>query len=543
MSDSYITEVDILHAAFDTGFMEAYKDISPTMRKRILVHLQALYRRWFYSAVVENTPFSPANIMESICLSNNVSVSTYPIATFQRKGRYSNVGVSTLEYSMDKHPIVDDFKILLEYCKPSIDLLEDDCFSDAQSLDLCDKLSLKDPYYASFLLQIALSMGLLVKMPSLYVNRVQRVKNCDEILSVSSIDLFREIVETSITLSSYNLNDNISLPGTFFTESFVRSILKEPMETDCIFERLFNTIGYSLNDMTEPPKDGEFDIELDSFDAAFLSGAFMMGVVLDRYFYTPFSQFLRLIKPLYVIPFDLRAEIDEYISMNREPDQEFIAFFAPCSGYELTSLGSAYFELPAHDYNYFDENRVMPFKIIKEAMLRDKAFFLTFVKVAKDLPAREAKRAMGPKRVYTFRARMESNPSLWAHLSVADETSLHEFYRIIIIAFKLDLSYVYSFFHDVIENPFLEYVPPDRIGVSEHAQMSTKVELCDLDFAKQNQMILKTLDYDYDSGFWHPGANFKLELMSEKIHQPGDEYTEVSRMSKALKQQIMDDTH
>ncbi|MDR0273372.1 MAG: hypothetical protein LBI27_08670, partial [Clostridiales bacterium] len=400
-------------------------------------YLQAIHRRWYYATLVEHTPFSPANLSECIADYFKEGTDKYSVAVLRTPVKVTGVDMKTISYSIENHPAIADLNIIINYCTPHIDLYESGCFTDEQALEAAEMLSMNDPHYASFLLELAIWMKMLSKLPSLYVQRMQPSKKCAEILAQADEELLHDIINAVVQMTAFGLQNSIPMPEHIFTESFVRSLLTSPLETDEIFARVFEVLGYDIEDLLDlesfPVPDGLSLEDLD-FDMELLSGTFVMGIVLDRFFFTPFGHFLRIIRPMYALPFAFGDEVTDYINVCEDPEEAFVAFFAPCSSYTLTDLGLKLLDIAPNEENYFNASD-LNFESMKNTIFADERTLVTFVKMAQYF----SPFAMGgfPSQIYTFRIRLESDHSIWMHLHVPDNFTLENLYEEVAHYFNL----------------------------------------------------------------------------------------------------------
>jgi len=539
VNETYIKYVTILHSLFEEGFMETYRDASSKKRRKVLPYLQAIHRRWYYSTLVEHTPFSPANLTECIASYFKEEPDKYPVAVLRTPSKVLGVDFRTVSYTIENHPVVADMRLLMNYCSPHIDLYESGCFTDAQALEAAGFLSINDPHYASFLLELAVWMKLLTKMPSLHVQRMQPSKKSEEILEHTNEELLHDIIDAVVKMTAYGLQNSIPMPEHIFTESFVRSLLTAPIETDEIFARVFDVMGYDIDELLElgnmPVPDG---MSLDNlgFDMELLSGTFVMGIVLDRFFFTPFGHFLRLIRPMYALPFAFYEEVKDYVNVCEDPEEAFVAFFAPCSSYTLTDLGLKVLNITPTEENYFDASE-LNFENMKETIFIDNRALKAFVEMAQHLSPLALAGGL-PGKIYTFRVRLESDTSVWMHLQVPDNFTLENLYDEITQYFDLKNNGNFSFFHDKTENRFAEYPSAKRVAKTKNPKTpACECSLLDLDFEHMNHLILAT--YNQSSIFTQepPTIRLQLERLSEKDPDLGEIYPQVTRMSKNMKLQ------
>jgi hypothetical protein len=521
--------VGVINGLFERSFADAYRMTTSRKKRRLMQYIGALHRRWYYSNLIENTSFSPANIMDSLAAHFSEDEPVFRVA-LKSEARFTGFDIQIIPGGA-KHPIIADLRRVAEYCLPHADIHEGDIFYEGQLLELIEDLSICDPAYPSFLLDLALKMKLLTKLPSVHINRIEAAQDYETRLDGEFI--FDEIVNAAIAVCAYNLRELVALPEVLFTDSYVRAMLTEPLETDAVFEQVYESIGYTLDDLVSFAENaGELDF--DTEEGAFLAGTFMMGIVLDQHFFTPFGYYLKLIKPMYVLPFEFENEIKEFFEgATFTNDQVYIAFFAPCSSYTLTKLGLECFKVKPNEENFIDTALHLPFDSYKEMFFGDPDMVNIMLHMAKMFPPTEG--GFAPvSDIYAFRVRME--PALWLDVHMPSHATLDDFFEEICDCFPLRESEEYSFFHSAEESPFSEYPSPKRAKKNAKKRSSARLE--SIDFDHEKQMILAVHAQALPFSGAAPTVRLTIEMRGTPEKVKGRGYPWVSRISKALKAQI-----
>jgi len=510
--------------------MDVYRATNANKRRSTLPYMQAMYRRWYYSTIVEETPMSPANIFESICHYHNISPSTYPIAYPRKKANFTGINMELKEYSLDDHHITTDLALLVDYCTPHIDLPFDNLLDEIQIDDLRQKLSLNDPHYGLYMMEIALEMQLIVKAPSVGINRYKPAHAAvAKLQSKSKQEIFDKIIESAISLAAKNLG-HLMPDENLFTISFIRSMLTNPVETDDLFDQIYDILGYDLEDLMEIMNQGLED-DPEDVDVDLLMGTFTTGIFLDKYFFTPFGHFMKLIRPLYVLPFDLENELTDYLSISHNINEGIMAFYAPCSSYTLTDLGLDFFQIQKTDENHINVAKAIPFETIKDTILASKDSIALFVAVAGIMTPMRRHNEDPPTNVYTFKVKMEKKAGIWIHLQVPTNATLSDVYEEIVEFMELKNNGDYSFFHDKTENRFVQYSSPKR---KRSGKSANETSLESLDWEHQKHMLLIAYNQSIPFSQEDPTVRLKLEMMHKKTADPDHEYPRVSRFSNKL---------
>jgi len=532
----FVNRMHAMHSIFNDDFMDIYQEIEPKARRRVLPYVQSIYRRWYHSTFIENIHFSPANIVDTIGNYCGTPAGTYIVAAIGASvSKVEKIDMKMLNYSLGAHPITADIKVLIDTCTPHIDLCEEWCFSDAQAIKVAKKLSLYDPYYASFLLEVACKLGLLTRMPSLYVQRMQVSQTANKILGLSNTELLQRIVDAVIEMTAVGLQNTLPATVPLFTEEGLRNLLANPLSTDEIFEQAFGALGYDLNLLSLSGIFSELDGFSDESESAaeLMSGIFVLGVMLDRLFFTPFGYFLRLIRPIYSMPFNIEAEIAQYALAFDDMEDDFAAFFAPCTSYTLTELGLDLLEIEPTENNFFDSHMLLPPDVL-DITFNSPERIRSFIQAAREsIPLSEM-----PNAIYTFCVYETDDPDAWVHIQIPKMYTLHQLYEEILQAFYADEKNAYSFFHSKIENQFAEYTGGteiERFKKLSNGRRNAKP------FKKHTHVSLSMLDFRHIGHLLLvlTGAGvqkFTVEWLGESAPNPQEYYPKVSKLSAAAQE-------
>ena len=520
MKDSYCSYADAINQQFSKPFDNIYKAGGKYHQAKLLTCLSNIYRRWYYSALVENTYLTPANLFEALNRQYNRSPDLSYNACINNSSRYEGVSFTTSEYNSKSHPAAGDFRAIIEYCRPTVDLTETDTLPEDLAYDAARGLHMKDPNYAVYLLALAMEMGFLVKIPSIHVNRAQLARDIEKRMAVSDHELFSKIVSATLKYASRSLSELIPLPQPLFDRDYLLGILKEPVESDLIFQQLYDVIGVDIEDIMS------LDIfeELDMLDMAVISGTYLLGILLDKFFLTPFGHYLKLIRPIYLLPFDLKNEISVYLDAHIDEDELGIAFYAPCSRYYLTELGLEFFKVNANSANYLEIEKKLPFLDIEA--LFDKKNRITLSNIHAAATAFDLEFT-----AYTLKVKHMSNPRLWLNVEISDATNLHRLYLELAYYFDLEKNGEYTFFPDESENPFAAYTSPNQ---NKRSKKTTDITVDTLNLEEKTVMVL-VLNYPRGGGARYK-EKWSLEVIKVDSGKPGYSYPAVVRLSKGLKE-------
>jgi len=525
-----------MHSLFNDEFFGVYNSLPALKRRTLLPYLQSIYRRWYHSTLIEDIHFAPVNIAGSVAHHCGMQDGTHIAAILTAPPtKIDKIDFRVLHYSAKSHPIVADLYKVVESCSPHIDLCEEWCFSDAQSLKIAKKLTLYDPYYASFLLELSCKMGLVERMPSLHVQRVQVSTKAQSFFSQPDAELFMQIIDTVIEMTSHGLQGCLPAPVALFTEDGLRSLLANPICSDEIFSRAFSSLGYNIDELPASilaSQNNAYE-ESDSM-AEMLSGIFVLGIMLDRLFFTPFGYFLRIIRPTYSIPFNMKEEIAHYIGDGNETEDDFAAFFSPCTSFTLSELGAQVLGIEPTKWNYLDTRTILHKDVIDD-VFASQSSLLGFVAAAQAAIPVSARN----NSIYTFSVCEKADPESWVHIQIPKSFTLEQLYEEIVDTFCIDEEGdAYSFYHGQAANPFVEYsggYMPKRANKLSMRISNTKranVTLDSLDFDHEKHMLLMLGAPDEES--------FALEWLGETVPNPQEHYPRTSRLSETMQDMFED---
>ena len=526
LNDQYGKYADFINQKFSNMFDSTIKSGGKPERVKLLYALANIYRRWYYSSLLENTYITPANLFEALAREYGHPSDLTPIVTTRTPVNYTGLTYSYQQYNKSQHPVVADLRTFVDLCRPNIVLGELDQMSEETAFEISKHLHMNDPCYAMYLLSISLELGLLVKIPSIHANHAQPIRGIEKHLSIPDKVMFDKIVKCTITYASRSLSELIPLPVPLFDQEYLVGILKEPIETDAIFQRLYDTIGVDIEDLIG------LDIfeEMDMLDMAVISGTYLLGIVLDKFFLTPFGHYLKLIRPVYMLPFDFENEISIFLDAHIEDDDLGIAFYAPCSCYYLTEMGLEYFDMYPTPDNYLDIANKLKFASIA-------AFFTPEgygpgVSALKQSDIQAISKALDRETcIYSIKVKYQTDPRLWLNIDVSDINSLHRLYLELAYYFDLDKNAEYTFFPDDTENPFIAYASPNQIRRSKKTSDTTVGSLT-LD---EKQTMVLTVSYPRMGGIKHK-EKWTLEVVKVHTGKTGQTYPAVTRLGKALRE-------
>ena len=330
--------LDTIFRFFDAGFGNAYRKIRHKGKNVLLRNIISFYRRWFFSAFLEDSIITPGNLLENLHREEGFTGSSLTFPVPRSILRYGAMDYQKIHYTMESHPVVADLMVFLESCSPAVALDQDNILPPSHQDELMLSLTIPDPYYVDYLTQLAFDLKLLRKITSIYANQAQITGEHQAFFQLPPAEILRRIVNATSQTAAERVNE--ILPSKrFINREFILGILARPVTTDELFQHVYASLGLSLDRLIDfNPED-----MLDEMYNAIVSSTFFLGVVLDKYLFAPLGFYLRFINPGYLLPCDLEKEMRYTLESAAESQDLSAAMFSPCSHYTLTALGEEFF--------------------------------------------------------------------------------------------------------------------------------------------------------------------------------------------------------
>lgn len=325
---------------FVENFNKIYTNIDLSQKTVLKSFAPTIFKKWYYSSLIDDTMLSPANIINAHYQDIVDEDTVIGVSLSNTKGNRSLMkdGFYFHTYSVNDHPVIKDLKILIDCCQPDADLCSSQySFSDELTNIILKKLSMKDPFYLKFVLMIAFELKLIIKMTSIYSSKIQPTDHCEEFFELSTDIALRKIFDATMDISIRKLSQDVHLSYEVIHKKLMMSFLKKPVHIDDIFKKLYSLVGIDVEKIWKL-----FDSEsLSDEDSVLLSSTFYLGVILDKWFITPFGSYLKLIQPVYTEPYRFQDEINA-ICRNIVTNSDIsMDLFSPCTSYDITPIGRA----------------------------------------------------------------------------------------------------------------------------------------------------------------------------------------------------------
>ncbi|MCL2352394.1 MAG: hypothetical protein FWC55_07680 [Firmicutes bacterium] len=490
--------------------MKTFNAIRQRGKKDSLRYMSSFYRRWYYSALVENSFFSPACLIDALSAEPGVTVAT---SVFPGAGTGKELTFRTYEYSAERHPVVSDLKKILDMCFPDAGIGME-LFSGAASMtDVLSQLSLWDPFYVEFLCSTATALGIVEEFPSIHTQKIRiSPKKYDQFFARSHEDILLAIVERTIKSVAALFRESAFPFSGMFTEANIRRMLTEPISADDLYAYMLNSA--EIPDILDM-------IDSDALESAFVSETMLVGLLYDKCFLTTFGYYLKLIHPVYAVPYDFPNEIGMLVDAKNDHRIMLASLYMPSSYYKISNLGRGLFGKNAGK----PEDANCPFS--DRSNVKKALDIILGGGGAEELAGKFGESGFFGRpralKIYEIKIRYTNDKKMWKNLEIPAQASLDYLFEEICFIFDIDPGGGCSFFEGGVESPFMEYSDKPRRGKFGKAGKSTDVTLEELDLARMRTLLLiikrKKIYMD-------------ILFMKEKEMREGMEYPRVSRQSR-----------
>lgn len=458
-SDNHFSEPII--DKFTKYFTDAYHQLSGRGKTKLLRYCPVIFKRWYYSAIINETTLSPsfiynAGLIEAGC---TFALSVYPIMSGNRLKGFQ---CFENKYSIKNHPVVSDMHVLLEHCLPDVELTEFDFIPAPLCEEIGALLSLRDPFYIEYLTTVAFDLNLLKKSDAIYSNKATVTNNYMLFKALNQEDALKKIVDSTIQICAKTLIEAIPQSASVFSPDGILTLIKTPMPIDEIFKKVYISMGINIEQLWDDYEPMEFDTSFDDDKNAILSSTFFLGVLLDKWFITPFGQYLKIIEPIYFFCYNFEDELQYLFDVIQGNGNIYSALFSPCAFYSFTPFGKTFFAIePDRNVKSAD----MPVEELLQLLRLDA------------VPAVRSYVPKKPQKIYSFKVKLRSDKRLWKKINAAEYNTLHELHIEIALNFDLEL-YDYCIYTDESLSPFCKYSSPkSRANANRRADRITLEEL------------------------------------------------------------------
>ena len=348
---NYCNTTESIHGIFNIykeEFLENYKLLSAKEKKPVKKALPYIYRMWYYSALMDDTPLSPANFLNmQIKEKYGEEAMVVPIArpSYKRKA-LSDFDQEFVVFDIENHPVLKDLETFLQYCRPDIGIDENGIVLEEERDNFIDLLTFREIFYVTFLTNISYELGLIKKLPSIGVFRAAAVADkIKAFLKLPKEEQLKIIVDTVLTIASKQMSELFPMDRSAFSVTALRKLVKDAVDLN----EFLNDIMDKYNINVDLEELGDIDMDnLDEMDIEDLPQESMMALAIrmelafsmDAYLTTPLGYYLQLLQPIYIYLYDASSYFYELYNAEVNNVPLIKMFFLMPNGFDLTVLGN-----------------------------------------------------------------------------------------------------------------------------------------------------------------------------------------------------------
>ncbi|MEA5084858.1 MAG: hypothetical protein VB018_12035 [Lachnospiraceae bacterium] len=419
---------------FTHGFGEALSTFTQTEQRRLLALSPTFFKKWCFSAFFEDTVLSPVNILNSYFdkRKNEVAYFSYKVNPLGRGNNKYTYQISI--DSVDRHSFIKNLFALTEYCFPVATFEEGGVFPLIIPKALSEKLTSTDGFYFEYLLLMAQRFNLLTAMPSINTCKFQKnEEQCNVFFTQTNTQILTLLTDEVFEIFNQKFADMLQIPYQVVNSSIMRSFLKDSITTDDIYDKVYSALGFDFDKML---KMAEIPV-LSNENEMLMSSAYFMGTVLDKWFFSPLGDYLKLITPLYSVPYDFMNELDYVRPILLTGCDVSADVFSPCNYFSLTPIGEEILGW---------ENSNPRFQNISQDFSQHKIqLFLSSIFDTNGINITDCIVQNNIREIYTIKVKYADAPQLWKTIQVPLDYPISKLYNLIATYFGFNKSDNYIF--------------------------------------------------------------------------------------------------
>ncbi len=324
---------------FQQDFFQIYHQLDEAVQKHILKIAPILFRRWYVSSIIPETTLSPsvAFRIDFAQQLQNQNVYYYVMQTDTNQQGQCIFQYHLLEYSLHKHPFVEDLYKVISYCTPDCAMTEEGMFFEKDIEILIKSLSHKDSFYVQYITMVLWHLELITPIASIHTYRIQPSQKAEAFFQKPHSEILPILLEAALEIASYEFTEAMGADPEYFTPDIFKEFLKSGTDIENIFISLYDMVEIDIVKIWESTSEEA----LSEDDTAIASSFFFMGVLLDKWFLTPFGHFLQLIYPIYYLPLYFIGVLNRMANLIVAHYPIQAELYGPCSTFDLTPLGEA----------------------------------------------------------------------------------------------------------------------------------------------------------------------------------------------------------
>lgn len=418
------SEIEQVEKLFSDAFFHIIHSFPQRDRENIMLYTAAIFRRWYHTALVNETSLSPINLLDAA--SRCKKGSDGPILTLKIDHKQKNQAkIQPVFPSLSEESILQqDLKILAAFCLPDVAMASAHSLTGEAMSRLLPNLSYEDPFYAQFLTEFALKTGLLAPIPSIHALRAQTNMQQCFLLDLPSEAFLQNAFSSVLAIAVEKITEKLPELFHHLDQDLLRTLFLSSTEPADLLSALFQLIDIDAEKIM-----AEYEEEaLTEEDEIYLPYIFTAGVLLDKWLFTPLGSYMGLIHVLYASTMDLKEELNFVLTdLNLERDLS-PSIYSLCTAFRYTMLGRCLFQSEQAEDPFLPES--IPHQQILLSFREEQ--------VAQRLEETLQQAKEHTETVCCFRICFSNDKSYWKIIEIEDNATIYELHQQIALLFGLD---------------------------------------------------------------------------------------------------------
>lgn len=418
--NNLLDKTELLKDIFIREFLATSKNLCDEEKEVLNKISLPILSKWFFSAILNNTMLTPANILNASLKAEN-SPNVFRLKTYiNKKG---SLGIRNTRNSIRRHSFIKDLQIVCNYFDPVNEFEYEHTFPAKIPEDF-RKAYISDTYYYNYLLIMAKTLNLIKPMDSIGTVKYQKDnETADAFFKMTTLEILKKITDTALVLFKINFTNQLRLPLNMFDINDFIQIIKTSIDAEDIFAFFYKALGFDFKNIVKLSEKEKVSVE----EEILLSSVYYMGTIIDKWFFTPFGLYLDILTPIYLHTMDFEEEIDfarPLLLTNCDMTGEL---FSSCNYFYLTPIGEKIFQVSNHDEDIPLSNMLFTYDQLFSVLISNdssKTKLLSKTKAYKNLLVLEVG--------------FESNKELWKTIEIPEEFTLNQLYTAIINFFGFE---------------------------------------------------------------------------------------------------------
>ncbi len=415
--------IEQLYENFINNYKETVSSFTAAEKREFAKFSSSFFNKWYFSSLFDDSIFSPSNIINSVCHCGESSVNS---ARLVKNG--SGFNIIYVSDTLENHSFINDLKAFCTCFEPA-GVFE----KNAPPQNYADNIQNMDPFYWNYLFALAENNGLIKRMLSINTNKYQTDPSAlSSFFSMDNTEMLRRLFDSAVGIFVNEFYKSSHVQENIVSWETVMDFLCNAASVDELFESILTSLGFNLENIPRQNKCNENSEEAEMI----MTSAYFLGSLISQWLLMPLGAYMKLITPLYTMPFDFEAEADyirPFLLTGCDISSEL---FSPCNFFALTSIGEKVLNAKNKNSVFSSLNEIFSQKQIN-------ALTLSYLKMNK---IKSTKSPDANKKLYKLKVFYKNDRNKWKIIAAEEKTTLESIYIHTLSFFGIETSNKYAFY-------------------------------------------------------------------------------------------------